>query len=151
MTHHDTLLEKLLEESSVPIIFNDVSGLTLNEPTVLARWYGKLLGKIAELTGKLEWDDLDIDLGWQANIESTKRHPAPVTQQDKLAQNIWVLGASLGGPEAVKQFLAELPGNLPVAFMLAQHLGASFMNLLAEQLDKVQGYPDAGWPCVASW
>jgi chemosensory pili system protein ChpB (putative protein-glutamate methylesterase) len=137
MTHHDSLLEKLLEESSVPIIFNDVSGLTLNEPTVLARWYGKLLGKIAELTGKLEWDDLDIDLGWQANIESTKRQPAPVTQQDKLAENIWVLGASLGGPDAVKQFLAELPGNLPVAFILAQHLGASFMNLLAEQLDKV--------------
>ncbi len=137
MTHYDTLLEQLLEESTVPIIFNDVSGLTLNEPTVLAKWYGKLLGKIAELTGKLEWDELDIDLGWQANVEATTRQPPQLVQQDQLAKNIWVLGASLGGPDAVKQFLAELPANLPVAFILAQHLGASFMNLLAEQLDRV--------------
>ena len=139
MTHSDVLLEQLLEESTVPIIFNDVSGLTLNEPTVLAKWYGKLLSKIAELTGKLEWDHLDIDLGWQTHMEPTTRTRTPpqVVQQDKLAQNIWVLGASLGGPDAVKQFLAELPANLPVAFILAQHLGANFMGLLAEQLDRV--------------
>jgi chemosensory pili system protein ChpB (putative protein-glutamate methylesterase) len=138
MTHYDALLEQLLEESTVPIIFNDVSGLTLNEPTVLAKWYGKLLSKIAGLTGKLEWDELDIDLGWQTHMESATRPPPPqVVQQDKLAQNIWVLGASLGGPDAVKQFLAELPANLPIAFILAQHLGASFMGLLAEQLNRV--------------
>ncbi len=137
VTHYDSLLEKLLEESTVPIIFNDVSALTLNEPTVLAKWYGKLLSKIAELTGKLEWDELDIDLGWQSNAESPTRNRPQVVQQDKLAQNIWVLGASLGGPDAVKQFLAELPENLPVAFILAQHLGANFMGLLAQQLDRV--------------
>ena len=137
VTHYDSLLEKLLEESTVPIIFNDVSALTLNEPTVLAKWYGKLLGKIAELTGKLEWDELDIDLGWQSNAESPTRSRPKIVQQDKLAQNIWVLGASLGGPDALKQFLAELPENLPVAFILAQHLGANFMGLLAEQLNRV--------------
>jgi chemosensory pili system protein ChpB (putative protein-glutamate methylesterase) len=137
MTHYDVLLEQLLEESTVPIIFNDVSGLTLNEPTVLAKWYGKLLSKIAELTGKLEWDELDIDLGWQSNTETATKSRPQVVQQDKLAQNIWVLGASLGGPDAVKQFLAELPANLPVAFILAQHLGANFMGLLAEQLGRV--------------
>ena len=137
VTHHEPLLEQLLEESAVPIIFNDVSGLTLNEPTVLAKWYGKLLSKIAELTGKLEWDELDIDLGWQANTEPLSRKPSQISEQNKLAENIWVLGASLGGPDAVKQFLAELPANLPVAFILAQHLGANFMGLLAEQLDRV--------------
>lgn len=137
VTHHEPLLEQLLEESAVPIIFNDVSGLTLNEPTVLAKWYGKLLSKIAETTGKLEWDDLDIDLGWQANTEPSSRKPSQVVEQNKLAENIWVLGASLGGPDAVKQFLAELPANLPVAFIVAQHLGANFMGLLAEQLDRV--------------
>lgn len=138
MTHYDALLEQLLEKSNIPIIFNDVNGLNLNEPTVLAKWYGKLFSKIAELTGKLEWDELDIDLGWQTNVETETNSPSPqAIQQDRLAQNIWVLGASLGGPDAVKQFLAELPENLPVAFVLVQHLGASFMGLLAEQLDRV--------------
>ena len=42
MEHYDELLEQLLEESEIPIIFNDVTGLTMNEPVVLAKWYGKL-------------------------------------------------------------------------------------------------------------
>ena len=140
MEHYNILLEQLLEESEIPIIFNDVSGLTLNEPTVLAKWYGKLLSKIAELTGKFEWDHLDIDLGWQAKNENPAHQSSNVTQKDKLAHNIWVLGASLGGPDAIKQFLGELPANLPVAFILTQHLGANFMGLLAEQLDRVTAF-----------
>lgn len=140
MEHYDVLLEQLLENTEIPIIFNDVSGLTLNEPTVLAKWYGTLLSKIAELTGKFEWEHLDIDLGWQAKSDTLARQSTLTSKQDKLAQNIWVLGASLGGPDAIKQFLGELPADLPVAFILAQHLGANFMGLLAEQLNRVTAF-----------
>lgn len=123
------MLEQLLEESEIPIIFNDSSVLTINEPTVLAKWYGKLLVKISELTGRLEWEELDVDLGWQVN-------PTEPAAGGQLAREIWVLGASLGGPDALKQFLSVLPADLPVAFILAQHLGTNFMGLLAEQLDR---------------
>ncbi len=54
--------------------------------------------------------------------------------------NIWVLGASIGGPEAVKRFLARIPGELPVAFVLAQHLGDGFVSLLANQLDRITSF-----------
>ncbi len=53
------------------------------------------------------------------------------------AKRIWVLGASIGGPQAVKQFLARLPKDLPVCFILAQHIGVGFVNLLAEQLSRI--------------
>ncbi len=53
------------------------------------------------------------------------------------ADNVWVLGASIGGPEAVKRFLARIPVELPVAFVLAQHLGEGFVSLLATQLDRI--------------
>jgi len=53
------------------------------------------------------------------------------------ARRVWVLGASIGGPQAVKSFLARLPENLPVCFILAQHIGVGFVNLLAEQLSRV--------------
>ncbi len=53
------------------------------------------------------------------------------------ARRIWVLGASIGGPQAVKAFLAKLPEDLPVCFILAQHIGVGFVNLLAEQLGRV--------------
>ncbi|MCG6887925.1 MAG: chemotaxis protein CheB [Proteobacteria bacterium] len=127
------MFEQLLEESEVPIIFNDTSVLTINEPAVLAKWYGKLLVKISELTGRLDWEDLDVDLGWQTN---PSEH-GTISQAGQLAQEIWVLGASLGGPDALKQFLSTIPADLPVAFILAQHLGTNFMGLLADQLDRI--------------
>lgn len=36
--------------------------------------------------------------------------------------DVWVLGASLGGPDAVKAFLDALPQDIPATFLYAQHL-----------------------------
>ena len=49
---------------------------------------------------------------------------------------VWGLGASIGGPQALKRFLARLPGGLPFGFVLAQHIGGNFLDLLAHQLDR---------------
>jgi two-component system chemotaxis response regulator CheB/chemosensory pili system protein ChpB (putative protein-glutamate methylesterase) len=49
---------------------------------------------------------------------------------------VWVLGASIGGPEAVREFLAELPAKCPALFLLAQHMGAEFMEIMAQQLSR---------------
>lgn len=54
--------------------------------------------------------------------------------------NVWVLGASLGGPQAVRQFLAAIAEDLPVSFILAQHIGANHVSLLAEQLNRVTAF-----------
>jgi two-component system chemotaxis response regulator CheB/chemosensory pili system protein ChpB (putative protein-glutamate methylesterase) len=51
-------------------------------------------------------------------------------------RRVWVLGASIGGPEAVREFLAELPRDYPALFLLAQHMGAEFVDLMAQQLAK---------------
>jgi len=56
------------------------------------------------------------------------------------AINVWVLGASIGGPKAVKRFLARIPAELPVSFVLAQHLGGGFISLLASQLDSISHF-----------
>ena len=47
---------------------------------------------------------------------------------------VWVLGASIGGPEAVREFLADIPAKCPALFLLAQHMGAEFMDIMAQQL-----------------
>jgi two-component system chemotaxis response regulator CheB/chemosensory pili system protein ChpB (putative protein-glutamate methylesterase) len=49
-------------------------------------------------------------------------------------RQVWVLGASVGGPEAVREFLAALPGDVPALFLLAQHLGGEFVDIMARQL-----------------
>lgn len=45
-----------------------------------------------------------------------------------------VIGASIGGPEAVREFLAEVPKSCQALFLLAQHMGAEFMQVMAQQL-----------------
>jgi two-component system chemotaxis response regulator CheB/chemosensory pili system protein ChpB (putative protein-glutamate methylesterase) len=48
---------------------------------------------------------------------------------------LFVLGGSIGGPEAMKAFLARLPAGVPAAFVIAQHMGAEFLPMMASQLD----------------
>lgn len=52
-----------------------------------------------------------------------------------------VLGASIGGPDAVREFLAALPERFPAAFVLAQHLGSEFVDLMIGQLAKSSALP----------
>lgn len=53
-----------------------------------------------------------------------------------MIRNVVVLGASIGGPEAVREYLSSLPARFPALFVLAQHMGAEFLELMAAQLAK---------------
>ena len=141
----DKILDSLLDNHSIPIIFNDISVLTLNEPQVLARWYGKLLKKISSLVGNNSIEEQTYVEHYNQTSSATIRikdnlKSTAIKSDDGLAKNIWVLGASLGGPDAVKEFFKCLPSDLPVAFILTQHLGENFIGLLAKQLDQVTDY-----------
>lgn len=141
---HLEYLDQLLEQSRIPIIINDISALTLNEPVASSKWNNTLLQKIADITGRNSWEE---DFSKVELFESNK--PLVINKhKDELAKNVWVLGASLGGPDALKRFLSEIPGDLPVAFIVAQHLGENFVSLLAEQLNRYSEFkvfvPKAG-------
>ena len=49
---------------------------------------------------------------------------------------VWVLGASIGGPESVREFLGAFPRDYPALFLLAQHLGDEFVDMMTKQLSK---------------
>ena len=140
-TYDDSaLLDRLLDDVEIPIIFNDVSALTHNRQGEQSRWYAKLLLKIAELTGRPEWEALDVSKVLADTQPVRLSHVKPDNAPQDLARNVWLLGASLGGPEMLKQFLMAITEELPIAFILAQHLGESFMALLAEQLDRMTSF-----------
>ncbi len=71
---------------------------------------------------------------------AVKEHSSYTDLPDGAAVNVWVLGASLGGPQAVRQFLIAIREDLPVAFILAQHIGENHISLLAEQLDRISQF-----------
>ncbi|GMR07282.1 MAG: chemotaxis protein CheB [Gammaproteobacteria bacterium] len=75
--------------------------------------------------------DKDVLQPEERNVEMVRRHSLY-----NAARQVWVLGSSIGGPQAIRRFLGAIPGNLPIAFVLAQHIGKGFEELLARQLDR---------------
>ena len=68
-------------------------------------------------------------------LESGPAKPLKVGTGAGVARVV-VLGASIGGPEAVRDFLGALPAGFPVLFVLAQHMGEEFLELMSAQLRK---------------
>lgn len=71
----------------------------------------------------------------EALVRESWLDPDAVTMPAKV-RRVWVLGASIGGPESVREFLAELPRDYPALFLLTQHLGGEFVDLMTRQLAK---------------
>jgi len=156
------IIDTLLDYDALPIFFNDSSpaGGGAN-----AMWAKKLARKLSDIathhepvtesvsepeitTDVLQTDEPTIDIDVKDDVKAPVIEPVTeasatpgvttVAEKPKdAAVNIWVLGASLGGPQAVRQFLATVEEDLPVAFILAQHIGANHISLLAEQLNRV--------------
>ncbi|HEX7111368.1 MAG TPA: chemotaxis protein CheB, partial [Mizugakiibacter sp.] len=56
-------------------------------------------------------------------------------------RRVVALGASIGGPEAVREFVGALPKDTPATVVLAQHLDAAFVDAMVAQLAKASPLP----------
>jgi two-component system chemotaxis response regulator CheB len=63
---------------------------------------------------------------------STERRRGVVAGRGRLI----VIASSTGGPNALFQTLAELPGDLPAGVVVVQHMPAGFTRSLAQRLDE---------------
>ncbi|MCC1495914.1 chemotaxis protein CheB [Alcanivorax sp. 1008] len=134
LNHEDRwqdFLDHLLEGTPVPILFSDGQAPARNSP-LYPRWERRLLSKMLDYVGRPQ---VDVKLESLAPAKPAISIPTP-SEFRKVAigpvpERVWVLGASLGGPAAVKVFLDCLPAELPVAFILAQHIDSSFLETLA--------------------
>jgi chemosensory pili system protein ChpB (putative protein-glutamate methylesterase) len=68
------------------------------------------------------------------------KNPDDKTTVDAWSDRVWVLAASLGGPDAVKRFLQSLEANLPIAMVYAQHIDNNFDQQLVSALDSSHNY-----------
>jgi chemosensory pili system protein ChpB (putative protein-glutamate methylesterase) len=128
-------LDDLLENAAAPILFCDGQAPD-RAAAEYPRWERRLLGKMLDYVERPRVDE---------SLEELETHTAatsiePPSEFRQLAapggapERVWVLGASLGGPAAVKEFLDCLPSELPVAFVLAQHIDAGFLDTLTRVL-----------------
>lgn len=148
------VLEHLLESATLPILFNDNATTDFVVNTVNPEWGRRLAGKLWTLAKRKPPPQraptppkpaarapvVPARTPSPAPSPRARAAPARTTAAGKNTdglKDVWVLGASLGGPLAVRQFLLNITEELPVTFVLAQHIGASHLDLLAEQLGRV--------------
>jgi len=101
----------------------------------------KVLGNAPPLLVFVEEDnDLDPQCDGQSDAKLTRyHHNNPNYITGNVAPNwqyVCVLAASMGGPEAVKRFLDNVPVTLPVAFVLVQHIDPSMQSVLPRVLGR---------------
>lgn len=148
-SHEVDRLELLIESSELPILFNE--GGVPDTPG----WIGKLIAKLSSMADYephpehilVDEPAVAVDNSQPGEIVQEKSTAIDVVQaaprlqviRPQLGQmpSVWVLGASLGGPQAVKHFLEALPDDLPLSFIYAQHIGPTFVPLLAQQMQRV--------------
>jgi len=88
---------------------------------------------------------VEADLSQASEFGSLSLEPITAFDKDVKTVNriprVIVLGASIGGPDALRTFLAGLPADFPALLVLAQHLESGFFDRLAQQLQKVSKLP----------
>ncbi|MEX0605746.1 MAG: chemotaxis protein CheB [Marinobacter sp.] len=141
---HPALFDHLLENTKAPILFG-VDPAPKPGSTEYFRWERRLLNKLEQQLGSLE----ELDSG--ASLEELAAEALPSASPElphwitpavpgRPAEEVWILGASLGGPAAVKAFLDSLPAGLPVGFIYAQHIDGNFTDVLTRVLGRHAHY-----------
>jgi len=102
---------------------------------------------LAPVDDKAGAPPIDEPVGFSLELVPLEEAVAPTSVESAPHENwldpdaakvrrVWVLGASIGGPEAVREFLAAIPRDYPALFLLAQHLGEEFVDMMANQLSQ---------------
>lgn len=142
----EDIVDALFGEHPAPIIFSETPEGS-REDRHFRAWVGRLIDKIkrslppsplAPVTALIDERELaGLNADTAANASRPTAIPLPSTLHGKAAlpvQQLWMLGASLGGPAAVKEFLDVLPADIPCAFLYAQHIDAPFQTHLLQAL-----------------
>jgi len=115
--------ERWLFGLSQPVIFGEGSTYSAGEASFQS-WVRQVKAKLLRASSHL----------------TSQRNPKPS------ANIVWVLAASTGGPEAVKQFLDAIPADVGVAFIYAQHIESGQHQALAKTIARSSHYRG----CMAS-
>jgi len=132
------LVDELLDSAVAPVLFGEGGDAPSETSPYYPKWCRRLFAKLREQIGqpvRLTAKNLELedDVGDAA--------PVHINGEGRLeATHVWTLGASLGGPAAVKKFMDALPPKLPVGFVLAQHIDSGFQNVLAQVLGRNNRY-----------
>ncbi len=112
-----------LTDAGVKIVFNDTQVSNDLVGWNKNRWLRHILHKI----------DAKHNLFPELSIDSDGDE---IDLSSRGIEQVWVLAASIGGPEAIVRFLSEFNGDEPLLFIIVQHMDSEFVGMMAKQLQK---------------
>lgn len=144
---------------------DELDGLDAGVQTFILNLYDNdaniddLIVQLDERNAKIIFNDARISnelVGWNKNRwlrhvlhKIDQAHdimPKPVALDDNPStavdlshlgiEKVWILAASIGGPESLIKFLKEFAGDEPVLFLIVQHMDSEFTAMMEKQLDK---------------
>ena len=149
MSPHDGLygVEEILKRHKVPIILLSSVGNSDLDRVFQALKLGAVdyINKPKKNKNKLrEIGDEIIErvrsIAHSSNLQlseqrsNTNQHAH--TFDENLAYQVVVIGASTGGPTAIEKVIRNLPSNLPVPVLIAQHMHANFITTFSSRLNR---------------
>lgn len=130
-----------LSELDVPVLFG-FEAAPSPQASAYPRWEKHLYSKLKNLLGAdvlhqaiTEGELKELGVA-QAPRQSQLPSGISISASAEPARYVWLLGASLGGPAAVKRFLDCLPAGFPVGFIYGQHIDQNFVPVLAQVLGR---------------
>jgi chemosensory pili system protein ChpB (putative protein-glutamate methylesterase) len=133
-------VQEILELTEAPILFGDGAIPGKNDEEY-PRWSRRIHEKLQSFAPAVEEAVSAPEINLESLIskpqqpifelpESLRKAPSPDLGP------VWVLCASLGGPEPVKEFLDLLPKDIPASFLYAQHIDAGCMGALVQSVGR---------------
>ncbi|MCB1582355.1 MAG: chemotaxis protein CheB [Marinicella sp.] len=126
----DDLLN-VLAEKEVKIIFNDAQIANELVGWNKNRWLRHLLHKIDESHDILP-KVRTTEAGGVGDTLDLQQHGI---------KSVWLLAASIGGPESLVKFFREFEGDEPILFIVVQHMDSEFSAMMEKQLNKNESIP----------
>lgn len=134
-------LDSLFDHVAAPVFIGEGISPDRNSE-IFPGWKRRLLGKLTEISPptRVMLSGPEMDFSKFANVSKSKE-VAPLPDYLKNipstdVNEIWVIAASLGGPEAVKEFFDTLPGDIPAAFLYAQHIDLGCVDSLVASIGR---------------
>lgn len=116
---------KLLEAGAVDVLPKSRGGLAADEPGVAQ----ELIRKIKIISGVVALTRRQKTVPSSAHLQTGPSSP-PLPPRP----HIVAVGASTGGPQALRTILAQLPADFPAAILCVQHISEGFLAGLVDWL-----------------
>ncbi|MFH1460340.1 MAG: chemotaxis response regulator protein-glutamate methylesterase [Candidatus Omnitrophota bacterium] len=146
-----TVLTYIMHEIPTPVVIlsanvgpnnkNAIKALELGAIEVMAKPGGEISGDLKE---RAEEIIRKIKLASRVDIKMVKSVLGKITQQRTVnpgnkvlldLKKIVVIGASTGGPKAIKEIVSYFPRDIPAAILIVQHMPPEFTRSFASRIN----------------